>query len=71
MNISSIVRVFAEIEQRVVAAEIVVQTLLDLRLRVALKACDNVGGVGQFKVSNRRRILFKACKKSPFGPASV
>ena len=71
MNISCIVRILAEIAQRVAAAEIVVQTLLDLRLRVALNACDNVSGVSQFKIAERRRILFEAFEKGPLGTPCV
>jgi hypothetical protein len=52
-------------------AEIVIQSLPDLRVGITLNACDDVDWLGQLEISERQRILFRVCKKCPFGLTRV
>ena len=66
MNFRCMVRTLSGRERRLVADKIVVQTTPDLRSGVALSTGDNIGRVSQFKIAERRCILFKICEKGPF-----
>lgn len=53
------------------ASEIIVQESADFRAFIALDACENVYGLGQFSVSEGWRILSRIDQRFPFSVSRV
>lgn len=53
------------------AGKIIPQELLDRRTRITLDACEDIYGLGQLAIVERRRILFRIFNKFPLGVTGV